>query len=96
MGREAIVSRTFTTQKVTVMAVNLETAEVFNDTIVLPKVYAEDKLMKKVEAVYNNEQHKAVQIVDTATVETLYGMSEDEFIKSAKVLDPKTRKAVEQ
>jgi len=96
MGREAIVSRTFTTQKVTVMAVNLETAEVFNDTIVLPKVYAGDKLMKKVEAVYNNEQHKAVQIVDTATVETLYGMSEDEFIKSAKVLDPKTRKAVEQ
>lgn len=96
MGREAIVSRTFKTQKVTVMAVNLETAEVFNDTIVLPKVYAGDKLMKKVEAVFNNEQRKAVQIVDTKEVETLYGMSEDEFIKLAKVLDPQTRKAIEQ
>lgn len=96
MGREAIVSRTFTTQQVTVMAVNLETAEVFNDTIVLPKVYAGGKLMKKVESVFNNEQRKAVSIVDSKEVETLYGMSEDDFIKSAKVLDPKTRKAIEQ
>ena len=96
MGREAIVSRTFTTQQVTVMTVNLETAEVFNETIVLPKVCAADKLMKKVESVFNNEQRKAVSIVDTKEVETLYGMSEDDFIKSAKVLDPKTRKAIEQ
>jgi hypothetical protein len=45
--------------------------------------------MKAVSAQVDNEQQKAVKIVKQEVVETLYGMTEDEFIKNAKVLPPR-------
>ena len=97
MARKPMVTRTIITTKVNAMCVNLESAEVFNKEVTLPRTYKDEKkLLKAVENVVNNDKEKAVQIVDSSEVETLYGMTEQDFIDSATVLDPKTRKELEQ
>ena len=97
MARKPMVTRTIITTKVNAMCVNLESAEVFNKEVTLPRTYKDEKkLLKAVENVVNNDTEKAVQIVDSSEVETLYGMTEQDFIDSATVLDPKTRKELEQ
>ena len=97
MARKPMVTRTITTTKVNAMCVNLETADVFNKEVILPRTYKDEKkLLKAVENVVNSDKEKAVQIVDSSEVETLYGMTEQSFIDSAMVLDPKTRKELEQ
>ena len=97
MARKPMVTRTIITTKVNAMCVNLESTEVFNKEVTLPRTYKDEKkLLKAVENVVNNDTEKAVQIVDSSEVETLYGMTEQDFIDSATVLDPKTRKELEQ
>lgn len=97
MARKPMVTRTIITTKVNAMCVNLETAEVFNKEVTLPRTYKDEKkLLKAVENVVNSDKERAVQIVDSSEVETLYGMTEQNFIDSATVLDPKTRKELEQ
>lgn len=97
MARKPMVTRTIITTKVNAMCVNLETAEVFNKEVTLPRTYKDEKkLLKAVENVVNSDKERAVQIVDSSEVETLYGMTEQSFIDSATVLDPKTRKELEQ
>lgn len=97
MARKPMVTRTIITTKVNAMCVNLESAEVFNKEVTLPRTYKDEKkLLKAVENVVNSDTEKAVQIVDSSEVETLYGMTEQDFIDSATVLDPKTRKELEE
>ena len=97
MARKPMVTRTIITTKVSAMCVNLKTAEVFNKDVTLPRTYKDEKkLLKAVESVVNNDEFKAVQIVDSSEVETLYGMTEQHFIDNASVLDPKTRKELEE
>jgi len=52
-------------------------------------------LLKKVEEVVNTDEVKAVHIVDKEEVETLYGMTEQDFITNSTILDPATRKELE-
>ena len=47
--------------------------------------------MKQVKAVLENENVKPVHVISTEEVETLYGMSEQDFITSAKILQPRTK-----
>lgn len=96
MARKPMVTRTIITTKATVLCLDIVAGEPFNETVVLPRTYKDDKaLMKKVSEVIDNETRKAVHVVDKVEVETLYGMSEQDFIKLASVLDPETRKMVE-
>ena len=75
---------------------DLKKVEPFNKEVVLPRTYKDDKkLLKAVEEVVNTDEVKAVQVVGKEEVETLYGMSEQDFISNAKVLDPKKRKELE-
>ena len=46
--------------------------------------------MKKVRPLLETETLKAVHIVDKEEIETLYGMTEQEFIQYAKVLPPRS------
>ena len=46
--------------------------------------------MKHVKAVLENENVKPVHVLSTEEVETLYGMSEQEFITLAKIMPPRT------
>lgn len=96
MARKPMVTRTITTTKVNVLCMDIQSAEPFNKLITLPRTYKDDKtLMKRVQEVVETDNIKAVHIVDKEEVETLYGMTEQEFIEKAVVLDPETRKALE-
>lgn len=96
MARKPMVTRTIVTTKVTLMCLNIQTGEPFNEVLTLPRTYNDDKkLLKVVQETFDTDEKKAVHIVGKEEIETLYGMSEQEFIQNAKVLDPETRKALE-
>ena len=96
MARKPMVTRTIVTTKVNVLCLNINSAEPFNKVVTLPRTYKDDKkLLKKVEEVVNTDEVKAVHVVDKEEVETLYGMTEQDFITNATVLDPSTRKEIE-
>ena len=96
MARKPMVTRTITTTKVNVLCLNIESAEPFNMVVTLPRTYDnEKKLFKMVQTVVDNETQKAVHVVDKEEIETLYGMSEQDFISFATILDKDTRKAIE-
>jgi hypothetical protein len=96
MARKPMVTRTITTTKVIVLCLDVNSAEPFNETVTLPRTYKDDKkLLKSVEEVINTAYVKAVHIVDKKEIETLYGMTEQDFINNAKILDPATRKEAE-
>ena len=95
MARKPMVTRTIVTTKVNVLCLDIKSAEPFNQTITLPRTYKDEKkLLKKVEEVVNTDDVKAVHVVDKEEVETLYGMTEQDFITNATILDPTTRKAL--
>lgn len=96
MARKAMVTRTILTTKVNVLCMDVKTCEPCNIDVSLPRTYKdENKLFKAVQSVVNKDNIKAVDIVSQETVETLYGMSEQDFINGAVVLDPTTRKEIE-
>jgi hypothetical protein len=75
------------TTKVNVLCLNLDKAEPFNEDLTLAGTYADNKaMMKAVSAKIDNEHQKAVHVTTSEKVETLYGLTEEEFIKYAKVL----------
>lgn len=91
MARVPMVTRTITTTKVNVMCLDIETGEPCNKITEVPRTYKDDEtLLKKVKEVLETETLKPVHVVDKEEIETLYGMSEQEFIEHAKVLPPRT------
>lgn len=96
MARVPQVTRTITTTKVNALCINLETTEPFNADYILPRVYKDNKkLNKALSDLIDNDTQKFVQAVSTEVVETLYGMTEQEFINTARILDKETRKPIE-
>ena len=96
MARKPMVTRTIVTTKVNVLCLDIQSAEPFNKVVTLPRTYKDEKkLLKKVEEVVNTDEVKAVHVVDKEEVETLYGMTEQDFITNATILNPVTRKELE-
>ena len=92
MARVPQVTRTIITTNCNVMCLNIQSGEPFNVSVTLPRTYKDDKkLLKKVQEVIDNDEVKAVHIVDKEEVETLYGMTEQDFIKYATVLPPRIK-----
>ncbi len=90
MARTPMVTRTIPTTYVTIFCVNTEDRSTFEQSITLPRTYKDEaKLMKAVENALAGEPIKAVSIVSYEVKEKLYGMTEQEFIKNAKVLPPR-------
>lgn len=90
MARVSMVTRTITTTKVNVMCLDIETGEPCNKSVVVPRTYKDDeKLLKKVKEVLETETLKPVHIVDKEEIETLYGMTEQNFIEHSEVLPPR-------
>ena len=87
MARVPMVTRTIQTTTATVLCLNIKEGEPFNKEVVLPRTYKDEKsMMKVVEQLINTDDVKAVHIVHTDVNETLYGMTEQEFIANAHVL----------
>lgn len=85
-----MVTRTILTTEVSVLCLDLIKAEPFNKEITLPRTYKDEKaMMRKVSAIVDNDERKAVHIVHSKVVETLYGMPEDDFIAAAQILPPR-------
>lgn len=76
------------------MCLDIETGEPFNMNTLVTRTYKDDEtLLRKVKEVLETETLKPVYIVGKEEIETLYGMSEQEFIEHARVMPP--RKVVE-
>ena len=90
MARTPQVTRNLQTTEVNVLCLDINKGEPFNQKVVLPRTYKDEKhMLKAAEKVVNSDTVKAVHIVDSAVKETLYGMSEQDFITLAKVLPPR-------
>lgn len=92
MARVPMVTRTIVTTKANVMCLDVEKAEPFNMDVTVPRTYKDEAaLLKAVKAVAENDTVKCVHVVDSEDIETLYGMTEQEFIEHAKVLPPRNK-----
>lgn len=86
---EKMVTRTIEKSVVTFMLVNVETAAVSNQELVLPGKMDAETAMKYAKKYFETDTIKFVSVVTIKTEETLYGMTEREFMEHAKVLPPR-------
>lgn len=90
MARVPMVTRTIIATKVCVMCMDIEAGEPCNKEITVSRTYKDDEtLLKKVKPLLETESIKPVHIVHKEEIETLYGMTEQEFMEHAKVLPPR-------
>ena len=90
MARMRMVTRTVEVNTYSVMTCNTETAEVRTIDFKVGVIPQSVEPMKYLKKQYETETLKLCAIT-SHTVETiLYGMPEDEFIKNATVLPPRT------
>lgn len=94
MARERMVTRTVVTTMVDVLVININTAETGTKTFVLTQNMVKDEktMLNNAQVMLENEcgeMCKAVAIKNIKEEETLYGMTEQDFLKYAKVLPPR-------
>ena len=90
MARTPMVTRTIQITKANVLCLNIVEGEPFNKVVTLPRTYKDENAMLKViSKMVDNDEVKAVHVVDSYVEETLYGMSEQRFIDLAQVMPPR-------
>lgn len=90
MSRISMVTRTIETTKVLALCVNVATQTTCENEYILSGTFKDNSaVLKALVKVANTDDTKVVHIISTETVETLYGMSEQDFIASAKILPPR-------
>jgi hypothetical protein len=92
--RKRMVTRTIVSTDVTVICLNIETAEPSDETYTIAGQYEQkdfDKLLKKLKSKYDTDTVKLVSIVSVDKHEEVYGMTEDDFMAQAKKLDDKRK-----
>ena len=91
MARQPMVTRTIKSTKAVVLLMNITTKTPEEKEVIVPRTYEkEEKLVKAINIALNDSNLKVCAVLSTETVETLYGMSEFDFIANAKVLPPRT------
>lgn len=94
MARERMVTRTVVATEVNALCLNIETAEPFNKTVILSGTFKDKQAIEKAaKKAIDTDHEKCVTVVEYTEKETLYGMSEQQFIELAKVLPPRDSKA---
>ncbi len=93
MARKPVVTRTITTTVCQVFCVDVPSEETTTIQVVLPRTYNDKKLIKAVKEAVDTDDFKAVHVLSSEIKETLYGMSEENFIKNATILPPRGTKA---
>lgn len=95
MARERMVTRTVITTTIDVLVINIETAEVGTKSFVLGQNMVKDEktMLNNAQVMMDgqagNNLWKCVAIKNIVEEETLYGMTEQDFLKYAKVLPPR-------
>ena len=90
MARMRMVTRTVEVNTYSVMTCNTETAEVRTIDFKVGVIPQSIEPMKYLKKQYETETLKLCAITSHAVETILYGMPEDEFIKNATVLPPRT------
>lgn len=92
MARERLVTRTVFSTNYNVMVVNMESKSVESIAVTIPSADTmTDKAREKAIKAMIPEGKTFVTITGETTSETLYGMTEAEFIRLARVLPPRTK-----
>ena len=92
MARERMVTRTVFNTNYNVMVVNMESKSVESIAVTIPSADTmTDKAREKAIKAMLPEGKTFVAITGETTSETLYGMTEAEFIRLARVLPPRTK-----
>lgn len=93
MARQPQVTRTIITTKVNVLVVNTAERTTKEAEFILPRTYKDEKALLKAldKCATLGENERIVSVISTDEVETLYGMTESDFIKYATVLPPRTK-----
>ena len=87
MARKPMITRTITTTRVQALALNLDTHENETITLILPRTYKDDKVLEKaLKEAKVPTGLKPILVLSSEVVETLYGMTEEDFIAAAEVL----------
>ena len=90
MARERMVTRTVFETVVDVMVVNTDNAQVSIIQKQLTFQPDEKTALKYIQKHFDTDKTKHVSIQGFEQKETLYGMTEQEFIELAKILPPRT------
>lgn len=86
MARESVVTRTIETTKATVKVANLTTSTIEDVTVTLPRTYKNDDAIMKAVAKTLPAHQKPLTVVTAKVDSAIYGMSETDFLKYAKVM----------
>lgn len=90
MARIRMVTRTVIETLVTCMTVSVSDKTLSNNTLKVSGEFSDnDSLLKAVKAVHETDDFKVVAVVKSTVLETLYGMTEDDFIAHANILPPR-------
>ena len=85
--RKPQVTRTITTSTISVLAMDIVKSEVVKTEYILSGVKLNnDTTLKEVQKLYNTDTVKVVAIQNIITNTALYGMSEEDFVKYARIL----------
>ena len=90
MARKRMVTRTVEQTTAQVMALDVTTAEVQVRTYDIGGNYTNEELIKKLQQLFNTDTLILVHIESQTCNEVLLGMDEEDFIRLAKVLPPRT------
>lgn len=89
MSREKMVTRTTQQTTAEIMCLNVDTADVAIKSYTIGGTPTDAELLKKLRKMYETETFKLVAIQKIETETLLLGMTEEDFIKYAKVLPPR-------
>ena len=93
MARTPQVTRTIQTTKVIALCLDIEAQRPYDKEVILSGTFKDEKaIMKALANLVNDDTNKVVHVKSAEVQETLYGMSEQEFISHAKVLPPRPTK----
>lgn len=96
MARKAMVTRTMHTTVATLLCLNTETAEPFNETVTLSGTFKDKKsIIKAAKKILENDIISVAKLVDVVVEEKLYAMPEQYFIDHAIVLPSRNAKVEE-
>lgn len=95
MARKRMVTRTVEQTTAQVMTLDVTTAEVQVCTYDIGGKYSDEDLLKKLQNLFQTDTLKLVHIEGQNCKEVLLGMDEEDFIRLAKVLPPRTVNKVE-
>lgn len=95
MARKRMITRTVEQTTAQVMTLDVTTADVQVRTYDIGGKYSDEDLLKKLQNLFQTDTLKLVHIEQQTCKEVLLGMDEEDFIRLAKVLPPRTVNKVE-